>query len=184
MRLYAKLCAGLVITAVAVSVVLACWYQRDRTQMLESMCKIGLPNFSRPSSVSPETLGCVILSKKRRYSGFIETGFEHSFLISDDLPPTGGERPGNAWFTCNEAAGCDPRLSAQLAQPIPGVCLIRLASVTVEGWVTETPGGYGHMNMAEREFFTDRVISVGPPPRAEVEVHQNLWARVGGGDCP
>ena len=93
MRLYAKLCAGLVITAVAVSVVLACWYQRDRTQMLESMCKIGLPNFSRPSSVSPETLGCVILSKKRRYSGFIETGFEHSFLISDDLPPTGGRHP-------------------------------------------------------------------------------------------
>lgn len=183
MKLSTRIGAGALIAVAAVSLVLAYWYWRDRPQMLEALCEAGLPNFSRPASVSPETLGCVILSKKGRYRGVVETAFEHSFLISDDLPPTGGVRPGNAWFTCNQATGCDPRLEAQLHQPIPGVCLVSLASVTADGWITESPGGYGHLNMAEREFYSDRVISVGPPPPANVKEHQKMWAEMGGGEC-
>lgn len=183
MKMPAKLGVGALTGAAAVSLALATWYWRDRPQMLEALCDVGLPNLSRPASVSPESLGCVILSPHRRYTGVVETAFEHSFFISDDLPPNRGGRPGTAWFTCSQATGCDLRLEEQLAQPLPGACLVRLASVTVDGWVTETPGGYGHLNMAERELYVDRVISVGPPPTAEIKEHQEMWTRAGGGEC-
>lgn len=183
MNTSAKITTGALIAMAGISLVLALWYWRDRPQMLETLCEVGLPNFSRPDSVSQEDLGCVILAKKGRYTGFVETAFEHSFLISDDLPPSGGVRPGNAWFTCNQVTGCHPRLKAQLARPVPGACRVGLASVTIDGWVTETPGGYGHLGMAEREFYADRLISVGPPPPAEVQGHQKIWARAGGGEC-
>lgn len=184
MRLSTKFGAGALIAVLAIGLGLASWYWRDRPQMLEVLCEAGLPNFSRPPSVSKETLGCVILARKGRYRGVVETAFEYSVLISAELPPTGGVRPGRAWFTCNQVTGCDPRLDAQLDQPIPRACLVGLASVTVDGWVTETPGGYGHLNASERQFYTDRVISVDPPPPDSVEEHQRIWTEIGGGECP
>ena len=162
------------------------WFHRDRTAMLASLCEAGLPNFSRPSVVEADVLGCVILGPRRRVSGVLLTGFEDSNLIESDLPPSpdGGDFTGGAtWFTCNQVTGCDERLESQLRRRIPGVCA-GLARVTAYGWVTETPGDYGHLGGYAREFYVDEVVAVGPPPPALVARMRSDWAEADLGECP
>jgi hypothetical protein len=146
------------------------WYQKDRSGMLSFLCRAGLPNYSRPAEINAVGLGCAIVGPRRRVQGVLLTGFEASNLIRNDLGPVpeGGGFTGSTWWTCNQQRGCDQRLDRQLNEEIAGVCA-RLASVTAYGWVTETPGHYGHLGVYSREFFVDQVESVGPPPPDLVE---------------
>lgn len=173
--------------AIAVSAALAgtAWYYRDRTAFLSGLCQAGLPNFSRPASVRKSDLGCVILGPRQRVSGVLLTGFEASNLIESSLPPLPGkgDDTGSTWLTCNQQTGCDERLNAELRKRIPGLCGIGLSSVAAFGWVTEIPGNFGHMGVYSREFFVDRVVTVGPPPPALVKRMQRDWASVGLGEC-
>jgi hypothetical protein len=171
---------GLIATLLLVgmgSAAAAVWYEQDRPGMLKSLCEAGLPNFSRPNIVNESDLGCTILSPKIRVKGILTTGFELSSFRSDAW---GGE---SAWSTCNQITGCDRRVDAVLSKPIPGVC-VGLAEITAEGWVTETPGRYGHLNMAKLQFFQDRVLEVGPPPQEEVQRWREGYAKAGITDCP
>jgi hypothetical protein len=154
----------------------AVWYKQDRAGMLHSLCEAGLPNFSRPRVVRKDDLGCTILSQKTRVKGVLLTGFEASSLRSK----VWGDDP--AWHTCNQTTGCDKRVDAMLSRKISGVC-VGLAEITTEGWVTVSPGRYGHLGLLKREFFEDRVIQVGPPPQDEVRRWQKAYAEAGITDC-
>jgi hypothetical protein len=155
----------LIAVVVVVTVGGSVWFQRDRTGMFQTLCEAGLPNLSRPSVVEADDLGCEILGPKIRATGILQTGFEASNFMTDDLGPVpkGGGFTGSTWYSCNQRSGCDRRLDSQLDKEIPGLCGTRLASVTVEGWTTITPGRYGHLGVYSREFFADRVIEVRPP---------------------
>ncbi len=185
MRLRNSVVLALLATGVGAGIAMFAWYSHDRAAMLETLCKSGFPNFSRPSAVNERDLGCAILGPRRRVSGVLLTGFEASYLMTDDLgaPPAGGGFTGNTWHTCNQSTGCNADLERQLAKPISGLCGTRLASLTTEGWATVTAGEFGHMGMASREFFEDKVISVGPPPTWMVsELTQQK--QEAGLDCP
>jgi hypothetical protein len=163
----------------------AVWYEHDRTAMLTAICKVGLPNLSRPSVVDSSVLGCAIVGPRRRVSGVLLTGFEASNLINSDLPPApqGGGFSGSTWFECNQQKGCDKKLDKQLDQDISGLCGTGLAKITAFGWVTETPGGYGHMGIYARTFFVDEIIAIGPPPAKLVEEMRRLRAEAGMISC-
>jgi hypothetical protein len=177
---------GIMLLSLAAFVAGTIWFQRDRTAMLATLCEAGLPNFSRPRVVDADRLGCDILSTRRRVSGVLLTGFEASNLIENDLPasPEGGDFTGGAtWFECNQVTGCDEKLGRQLRPRIPGVCA-GLARITGYGWVTETPGNYGHLGGYAREFYVDEVVDVGPPPPALVARMRREEAEAGFGECP
>jgi hypothetical protein len=163
---------------------LGAWYHQDRPGMLGQLCRLGLPNFSRPAVVSARDLGCAILGPKVRVRGTLLTGFEASNFMSIDLgpPPRGGGFTGNTWYTPNQVVR-DNLVDRQLAHRIAGLCHTQLASLEVEGWPTVTPGHFGHMGMYAREFFEDRVVAVGPPPRDFVERLRKLYGHDGLTDC-
>lgn len=153
--------------------------------MLTTLCEAGLSNFSRPSVVNANRLGCEILGPRRRVSGVLIAGFEVANLLGSDLPPPpkGSGLNGGTWWTCNQVKGCDKKLDWQLAQPVPGVCDTGLATVVAYGWVTETPGEYGHLGVYAREFFVDEVERVEPPPPAIAEKMRQMWVKSGVRDC-
>jgi hypothetical protein len=161
------------------------WYVRDRTGMFETLCKAGLPNLSRPSVVSADELGCAILGPRQRVTGTLLTHFETSNFLIDNLgpAPTGGGFTGNTWHTPNQSLPRNAALDRQLATPVPGLCGVRLARVTSDGWVTQTPGNFGHMGIYAREFYEDRVISVGPPRADLVARWKKQFAAAGLGSC-
>jgi len=155
----------LLVTGVAAVATGTLWYRLDRPAALAAACRIGLPNFSRPKVIEAHEIGCHILGPKRRVRGVLVSAFEVSSLDSADLgtPPKGGGF-GGTWYSSTRSSKGSEALDRQLAKPIPGLCGIGFASVTVEGWATLSPGHYGHMGIYSREFFADRVIAVGPPP--------------------
>ena len=165
----------------------AIWLGQDRTGMLTALCKAGLPNFSRPSVVDPDDLGCVILSPRRRVSGILTAGFEVSEIISPDLRhPFDPKADGYAWYTCRPTVGCGAALEQMLDRQRGGRSRFHsygMASVTVEGWVTETPGRYGHLGGYPAEFYVDQVVSVGPPPKAYLDELCREFGFVGTAEC-
>jgi hypothetical protein len=164
---------------------LGAWYHQDRPGMLGQLCRLGLPNFSRPAVVSAGDLGCAILGPKVRVRGTLLTGFEAANFLSVDLgpPPIGGGFTGNTWYTPNQTAPRNLAVDRQLDQRIAGLCQTQLASLDVEGWPTITPGHFGHMGMYAREFFEDRVVAVGPPPKDFVERLRRRFRGDGLTDC-
>jgi hypothetical protein len=159
--------AGFFAIAAAITAVIgAIWYHQDRPGMLQSLCKSGLPNFSRPAVVAAHDLSCNVLGPKRRVKGILLTGFEASSFITEELgpPPAGGGFSGSTWFSCNQVGGCDPRVDAELERSRKLACGTGLATIVVEGWPTVTSDHYGHLGSYSREFFADRVVAVGPPP--------------------
>lgn len=118
--------------------------------------------------------------------GVLLTSFETSHLVRSNLPPLpkGDGFSGGTWTTCNQVTGCDKRVDKQLAQRIPGLCNVGVASVATYGWVTQTPGRYGHLGLYARELYEDEVIAVGPPPDDLVEQMRSEWAKAGIGKCP
>jgi hypothetical protein len=155
--------------------------------MLKGLCKAGLPNFSRPAIVDSDHLGCAILGPRRRVSYVLLTGFETSSMVRSDLPPPPrriGFQFGDTTKTCNQVKGCDRRVDWQLARKIPGLCGTGLASVTAYGWVTETPGRFGHLGSYSREFYEDEVVAVGPPPPDLVASMRRRLVEAGVTSCP
>lgn len=179
------ICVGILAVVVSAALAGLTWYHRDRTAFLGSLCQAGLPNFSRPAVVRQSDLGCIILGPRQRVSGVLLTGFEASNLIENSLPslPHKGGAPGTTWLTCNQQTGCDEKLDKELSKQIPGLCGTGLASVVAFGWVTETPGEFGHLGLYSREFFVDQVVAVDPPPPALVKRMQREWASAGLDKC-
>jgi len=165
----------------------ALWYRLDPPAAMAAACRIGLPNFSRPPQIEAHVLGCNILGPKRRVSGVLLSAFEASNFDSPELgPPPPGKGLGTTWYSGTQTLARNAALDRQMATPIPGLCEINLASVTVEGWATVSPGHYGHMGVYSRRFFADRVIAAGPPPPAFVARLRAEFAKGGfdPGDCP
>ena len=164
----ARAMIGLAVGAVLLTGIgLAAWYRLDRTAMVQAVCKAGLPNLSRPKQVDARELGCTVLGPRRRVSGFLESGFEHSRLIVGDryrheapwLSGTPGfmERGGDGLARVYGQGGED--------------CgLLRVMRVTVEGWTTVSKGRFGHLGMASREFYADRIVSLDAATREDLSL--------------
>lgn len=148
-------------------------YTRDRERTLRQLCKAGFSNLSRPSYVRATDLQCKILGPKRRISGILITGDEASNLLTNDLGP------GTTWFLSKQTQPRSPALDKQLSTPVKGVCGTGMASVTIEGRATVSPGTYGHLGSYARTFFVEKVISVGPPPTRIVREWQAGFAQLG-----
>jgi hypothetical protein len=175
--------AALILAVAGISFTL--WYHHDRPAMLGQLCRLGLPNFSRPAVVSARDLGCAVLGQRVRVRGILLTGFEAANFSSPDLgpPPKPGGFTGSTWYTLNQTAPRNLAVDRQLEQRLPGLCNTSLASLEVEGWATVSPGNFGHMGIYAREFFEDRVIAVGPPPREFVERLRRRFRRGGLMEC-
>lgn len=146
----------------------AVWYAVDRTAMVETVCKAGGPNLSRPRAVRDDQLGCAVLGPRQRITGTLQQSFENSTLFIGHTTGPFGEDA--AWFS--PAAGLlehgGAALGEQLDKSLGGTCGVRMASVTVEGWMTVSEGEFGHLGGWTKEFYADRVIASGPPPEAVV----------------
>jgi len=161
------------------------WYKQDRAGMLSRLCEAGLPNFSRPSIVRADDLGCAILGPKTRVEGVLLSGFEAANFMSKDLgpPPSGGGFTGSTWYTANHSSPRNDQLDRQLERRMPGIC-VGLATLVVDGWPTVTAGNYGHLGIYSREFYAERVISVKPPPNDMVDRMRSMNAKSGITHCP
>jgi hypothetical protein len=155
---------------------LAGWYAMDRTAMIGGLCRAGLPNLSRPHDVDERLLGCADLGPNQRVTGILLGDFELSNLvIGDRLRFDQNDQVTNetAWFSGAKGLmerGGD-RLGEQMRRYVPGGCGMRFASVTMDGWMTVSGGKYGHLGLASKEFYADRVVSVGPPSAEVVKVY-------------
>jgi len=170
---------------------LAGWYLVDRTGMLEGMCKVGLPNQTRPPEIKAEDLGCTILGPEQTYTGVLISGFEASNFSSEQfasLPDDQGRDAKISWFVC-PLDGCGDALEHQLGRnPFPNceseetrLGRTGMASVTVVGRVSLSREGYGHLGTYPREFFASKILAVAPPP-AEL-VAEWEWAKRQRGFC-
>lgn len=175
---------ALLVTGVAAVVAGALWYRHDRTAALAAACRMGLPNFSRPAQISADTLGCTILGPRQRVRGVLVTGFEESSLHSPDLeraPERGGR--GGVWYEASETRKLDPVLARKLKGLVSGAD-DAVATLTVEGWATVTPGGYGHLGQYSRIFYADRVVAIDPAPRDFLLRHLAVeWCNSTKGGC-
>lgn len=160
-----------VILGIAICALLVAYY-RDRNGILQRLCEAGFPNFSRPSYVRAIDLECKVLGPKRRISGILITGDEASNLLTSDLGP------GTTWFLPNQTQPRSSALDKQLSTPVDGVCGTGMASVTVEGRATLSPGTYGHLGSYARTFYVEKVVSVGPPPTRIVREWQASFAQI------
>jgi hypothetical protein len=154
---------------------LAGWYRLDRTAMVQAVCKAGLPNLSRPKRVDARELGCAVLGPRRRVSGFLESGFEHSRLIVGDryrLDAEGGIANEAPWLSGTPGfmeRGGDG-LARVYGQGEEDCGLLRVMRVTVEGWMTVSEGRFGHLGMASREFYADRIVSFDAATREDLSL--------------
>lgn len=167
MKRWALLLGLIVVTAVGG---LAIWHQANRVQFIQTLCEAGLPNLSRPRVIEADQLGCTVLGPKQTLTGYVSTAFEHSSLIvgAEVVLGRNGFENESAWFSGTE--GLDQRGGEDLHKVLeirrPGLCGSRLAKVTVEGWMTASPGGFGHLNLADREFYAYRIVSATAPSTA------------------
>jgi hypothetical protein len=163
---------ALVGSASAILAGLAGWYAVDRTAMVEGLCRVGLPNLSRPKGVDDFGLGCAVLGPKTRVTGYLMTSFENSTLILGE--PVVDEARGvlrneAAWLSGTDGiAQRGGEALERMLEPIPGLCGVAIAKITAEGWMTVSAGGFGHLNMNDREFYADRILSVRAPTEAEL----------------
>lgn len=145
-----------------------------RVAVVEGLCKAGLPNLSRPPEVDADKLGCAVLGRKQRVVGYVSSAFEHSTLFVGDrieLAADGFQfRNHSAWFS--RTRGLQERGGTALGRELdvrrPGLCGDRLAKVVVVGWMTVSPGEYGHLGGAKREFYAYRVVSASEPGAEDV----------------
>lgn len=154
----------------------AVWHQLDRTVFLQSLCKAGLPNFSRPDAISSTELGCTILSSKGRYRGVVTYGFETASFSSASFDPVADqEYPGDprAWFTC-----IDCRVPDQSFKKCGSKWFsLNVAEVEAEGWVTVSAGGFGHLGGYPRALWSDRILRAVPADDAAL-AHAGLTSCV------
>lgn len=159
---------GLLVTILG----LITWYWIDRPSILQSACVIGLPNYSVPSELEQDEVGCAILGPASRYNGLLITGFEASNFSSPDFPPVHSEfgpDDTRAWFNCPQN-GCGDALASQLDRDYLDGCIgsplfhTGFAKIEVEGWVTISKGAFGHLGAYPRDFYASRVVTVSSPP--------------------
>lgn len=134
-----------------------------RVAVMEGLCKAGLPNLSRPPELSSESLGCAILGPRQRVTGFVEGGFEIPNLVVGDryrVDAQGYVQNETVWFESTPSDLWDPVRRAR--EEMDPDCLVTIVKVTVEGRMTVSKGGFGHLNMAPRAFYADRIIAVEP----------------------
>lgn len=167
---------------------LAIWRQINRVHFVQTLCEAGLPNLSRPRVVPADQLGCAVLGPTRRVAGFVETSFENSTLIVGPRPlyDQRGLLNETAWFTATSglATRGGEALRLELSAPRPGLCGRRMAAVVVEGWMTVSEGGFGHLNLSPREFYAGRVLSASPPSAEILESERReLSGRLPTGAC-
>ncbi|MGV8930187.1 MAG: hypothetical protein ACOH1E_10565 [Brevundimonas sp.] len=146
-----------------------------RIAAIAGLCKVGLPNLSRPPEVDARDLGCAVLGPKRRVTGFFEGGFEHSVIRTGDRDLVDGQGVINetAWFS--DTSGLMQRGGETLRRLDHGRsddCLVTVAKVTVDGWMTVSEGNFGHLGLAAREFYAYRIHSAEP---ARVEDLVEMW---------
>lgn len=164
------LIAGAVLLAAIAG--LTVWQQTSRVHFIQTLCEAGLPNLSRPPVIEADRLGCTVLGPKQTLTGYVSTAFEHSSLTVGAEVVTGrhGFENDSAWFSGTD--GLDQRGGEDLNKVLeirrPGLCGSRLAKVTVEGWMTASPGGFGHLNLADHEFYAYRIVSANAPSTAEL----------------
>lgn len=155
---------------------LAGWNAVDRVGMVSSICAAGFPNISRPAGVDARELGCAVLGPRETLRGTYVSDFEISSFVPGD------RANGSAWLSGTD--GLERRggdlLRRRMADPIAGGCGLRIADIEVEGWMTISAGGFGHLGLAEREFFVDRVVAVNPPSRWALDTftHQPVTSSV------
>lgn len=127
--------------------------------VVEKLCEAGLPNLSRP----PESLGCVVMGPRQRVTGFVEGGFEISYLVVGDhyrVDAQGDLENEQVWFESGPSPLWDPLRMAR--EDMDPECLVTIVKVTVEGRMTLSKGGFGHLNMAPRAFYAERILAVEP----------------------
>lgn len=175
----------LVLTLTAIGIGAAWTTTMGRAAILSNLCRAGLPNYSRPSSLDAHKVGCTILGPRQLVTGALLSGFEASNLIRSDLspPPEGGGPGGSTWFTCGFAPGCSDLYDIVSNQKITGLCDTQLVSIKAYGWATVEQGYYGHLGSYAREFFVDKVVNIGPPPADLLSNLKNQWAQLGIGEC-
>lgn len=141
----------------------------DRAAILAKACDAGLPNLSRPAAISPETLGCTIVGKRRTFSGIVFNS-DHGSSIA----LAGSERdPIALWFDRGF-----PALARQVDKSEQLYC-VRAASVSLTGWQTTRPASFGEMGFAKHQIFVDQVVAVGPLPQSEIKKigKDHSWCR-------
>lgn len=140
-----------------------------RIVVIAGLCKVGLPNLSRPLEVDADDLGCAVLGPRRKVTGFLESGFELSRIVVGDRYYLNerGFTNESAWFSgtpgvMQRGGETLRRLDHEESED----CTLTVARVTVEGWMTVSKGGFGHLGLASREFYAYRILSA-EPARAE-----------------
>lgn len=133
---------------------------QNRPAVYYAACIIGLPNATRPESLSPKDVGCAILGERRAYSGKVMIGGEAAAFHTET-----GE---HASFHCPKY-GCGEDLERQLSINSSATCphsraTAGIAYAEIEGWMASYPGDFGHLNAFPNEFFASQVIKVGPAP--------------------
>jgi hypothetical protein len=151
---------------------LTSWYWLDRPSVLRSACSMGLPNFSVPSELDADEVGCNVLASVGNYEGLLTTAFEVSNFESSEFPPVFSEfgpDDTRSWFHCPQD-GCGDALEKQLDKNYLKGCIEdsllqpSFAKIEVEGWVTVSKGAFGHLNSYPRDFYASRIVTVSPPP--------------------
>lgn len=172
---------GLLVTILG----LVTWYWIDRPSILQSACAVGLPNYSIPSELDPDEVGCDILAPGSLYEGLLITGFEASNFSSPDFPPVPSEFGSDdtrSWFHCPQD-GCGDGLAQQLDRDYLKGCIDDarfhpgFAKIEVEGWVTISEGDFGHLGAYPRDFYASRIVSVSPPPDEVIADWLNAYRR-------
>lgn len=165
---------GLVVAAAVGG--LAVWHQVNRVHFTQTLCEAGLPNLSRPAVVDADDLECTVLGPKRRVSGFVETAFEHSVLVTGELYPA-ESRPA-PWFSLTEGVmeRGGAALRRELDTPVPGLCGLRVAGIVADGWLTESPGRFGHLGIASQEFHAHRILEVHRPAAEDLAAFRRAQA--------
>jgi len=169
---------GLFVAAAVAGLVI--WHQTNRVHFVQTLCEAGLPNLSRPSEVDADVLGCAVLGPKRRVEGFAEAAFEQSSIVIGDrydVEEGGFFRNETAWY---EGGWGDATLPES-----PETCWLSIVRISVEGWMTETPDGFGHLDMWPKAFFAGRVFGIGqvtPEDVADFTPEMRKQACIWGGE--
>lgn len=132
-----------------------------RVSAIETLCEMGLPNLSRPPELDAEELGCTVLGPLRTERGFHEGAFEHSMLVVGDRyrrAADGAYANETAWF--ESAPGIEDIGAHFRPPPAPEHCFMYVSGIAVEGWMTLSEGGYGHLNGYSRAFYARRIIGM------------------------
>jgi hypothetical protein len=142
-------------------------YIAYRPQALATACRLGLPNFSRPSSIPADVLKCQILGNLETIDGTVLSSDHGASIV-----PISGAEPIALYM-----AQMSPDLARQTARSWSRYC-VQGARARLTGWRTQTPGSYGHLGYAKQLFFVESVGDVGMLPKSVTDgLKDRDWCR-------